>query len=30
VARASSLMGQEPRMVRPVIRNQDREIVAVW
>lgn len=30
VALASSLMGQEPRMVHPVIRNQHREIVAVW
>jgi hypothetical protein len=30
VALASSLMGQEPRMVHPVIRNQDHEITAVW
>jgi hypothetical protein len=30
VALASSLMGQEPRMVHPVIRNQEHEITAVW
>ena len=30
VALASSLMGVEPRMVHPVIRNQDHEITAVW
>jgi hypothetical protein len=30
VALTSSLMGQEPRMVHPVIRNQDHEITAVW
>jgi hypothetical protein len=30
VALASSLMGVEPIMVHPVIRNQDHEIIAVW
>ncbi len=30
VALASSLMGQEPRMVHPVIRNQKHEVTAVW
>ena len=30
VALASSLMGAEPTMVHPVIRNQDHEIKAVW
>jgi hypothetical protein len=30
VALATSLMGQEPRMVHPVVRNQDHEITAIW
>jgi hypothetical protein len=30
VALASSLMGQEPRMVHPVIRTQEHEVTAIW
>jgi hypothetical protein len=30
VALASSLMGVEPRMVHPVVRNQEHEITALW
>jgi len=30
VALVSSLMGVEPRMVHPVIRNQNHEITALW
>ncbi len=30
VALASSLMGVEPRMVRPVIRSQDHEVTVGW
>jgi hypothetical protein len=30
MALASSLMDAEPRMVHPVVRNQDHEITAVW